>query len=128
MNKEEQHLNKDDEKLKYLPKDQDLLDELYSIGEMSTGLALSKQQMKASEIHIKATLRNRKTMVDLDKSNKKFTIVIGVFALVQIFIAGLQFVLEVAIFPKKLLAIFVSVVFIAGIFWVFKLVDKTIKQ
>jgi hypothetical protein len=37
----------------------------------------------------------RKTIVDLDKSNKKYTHALGLFALLQIVIACLQLVLDI---------------------------------
>ena len=108
----------------YLPEDSDLIDDLNSIGEVSTGLALSKQQMKASEIQIKATLRNRKTMVDLDKSNKKYSIVILFFATIQFVVAGLQLILDIKIFPDRIFAVFIAVLFIGAMYWLSRRMDN----
>lgn len=74
----------------YLPEDQDLLDELAGIGDMSTGSALSENQRKISAIHIKATLRSRKTAVDVDRSTARFSIILAAFAMIQIVIALCQ--------------------------------------
>lgn len=93
----------------YLEEDRDLLDELDSIGPMSTGVALSEQQRKISVIQIKSVLRNTKTLVDLDKSNKKYTRALGLFALLQIVIATLQLILDIKNSRDIIFSLFIGV-------------------
>ncbi|MES2223747.1 MAG: hypothetical protein V4469_02315 [Patescibacteria group bacterium] len=114
-------------KEQYLPEDKDILDALDSIGEISTGIAFSKQQMKMNELQIKATLRTNKTMVDLDASNKKFSKVIAFFAIVQMIIAIFQFALDVSTSTEKGIAISIGVAFIIMMVIMFRTADKEFK-
>ncbi len=66
----------------------------------------------------------RKTMVDLDSSNKKYSLVILLFAIVQIIIAGLQLVLDIKGFSDKFFAVFIALIFIGIIYWLIKQIDK----
>ncbi|MDA8611333.1 hypothetical protein N9L18_00510 [Candidatus Pacebacteria bacterium] len=102
---------------KYLEEDSDLLQQIGAIGPMSTGTALSEQQCRLSEIQIKSILRSRKTMIDLDRSNKRYSVAIGAFALVQILIAGLQLILGIDDSTNRYLAFFIGVAFLASILW-----------
>lgn len=108
----------------YLKEDLDLINEMESIGPMSTGTALSEQQRKIDVIQIKSILRSRKTMIDLDQSNKKYSLVILLFAIIQIIIAGLQLVLDIKGFPDKIFAIFIAIVFVASLYFLKKILDK----
>ncbi len=59
----------------------------------------------------------RTTIVDLNKSNEKLTIIIGMFALLQIFIAGLQLTLAITESYDKVFAVFVALIFIIILFY-----------
>lgn len=107
----------------YLPEDQDLLDELEAIGPMSTGSALSEQQRKIEEIHIKALLRERKSAADVEHSNKRFSVIIVAFTIAQIIVALCQFLLEAQTVQNRWIAIGVSTLLIVGIIATFKIFD-----
>ena len=113
------------DKKQYLTEDQDLVDELESAN-VRSGHLIDVQNYKVDSIQIKSILRNRKTMVDLDKSNKKYTIAIGLFALVQIVIAGFQLILDIKIFPDRRFAVFIALLFIGIIIWFTKIINKKI--
>jgi hypothetical protein len=87
-----------DDKILYLPEDQDILEELEN---KLLGIEVSSESLKEMRrddlavLQIKSTLRSRKTMIDLDRSNRKFTLVLMIFAMVQIFIAGVQFIFDI---------------------------------
>jgi len=112
----------------YLSEDQDLLDELEKIGPMSTGTSLSEQQRKINVIQVKSILKSRKTMVDLDKSNKRYTKAILIFAMVQIFLAGLSLMLNIKNTPDQIFAIFMTVIFFGGLYWLGKKFDNEIDK
>ena len=121
--------NKDKEQ--YLPEDQDVLDQLSkNLEGIYAREALPKENMKTEieSLQIKSILRSRKTMIDLDKSNKRFSIVLGIFALIQIIIAGLQFVLDVSTSTNKGLAIFLAVAFVIIMIWVIKEMEGLLKE
>ena len=107
----------------YLPEDQDLLDELKAIGPMSTGSALSEQQRKIEEIHIKALLRERKSSADVENSNRRFSVVVVAFTIAQIIVALCQFLLEAQTTQNRWIAIGVSTLLIVGIIATFKIFD-----
>jgi hypothetical protein len=80
----------------YLKEDEDLLDELESINMDTTGTELEKRKYQVNKIQIKSVLRNRKTAVDLDSSNKRFSLAVILIAIIQLLIALFQFTFEVA--------------------------------
>lgn len=88
----------------YLPEDKDLLDELDSIGPMSSGFPLQEQKRKISTIQIKSILRNRKTAKDLDKSTTFFSLILMLFAAVQTIVVSLQFILQASEYENKFLS------------------------
>lgn len=97
--------------------DQDLIERLNSVGEPSTGTAFTSQQFELNKLQIEATLRNTKKMVDLDESNIKLTKYIGSFAIIQIFIAGLQLIGDLDSLSNKLSAFFLGALFIVGLYY-----------
>jgi hypothetical protein len=103
----------------YLPEDRDLVEKLESI--LGSNAAC---QIDVSKIQVKSTLRTRKTMVDLDASNKRFSYVLGFFAIVQIIIAAFQFLLQVVDFSNKAFSIFIAIAFLGIILWLDQKMDK----
>jgi len=109
-----------EENKKYLQEDEDLLSKLQEIGPVSTGQALSQQDRIISIIQIESILRNRKSMVDMDKSTTLYSKILGIFAIIQITIAGFQLVLGIKESPDQSFAIFIGGVFIAILCWIIK--------
>ncbi|MEK7612931.1 MAG: hypothetical protein AAB449_02165 [Patescibacteria group bacterium] len=107
----------------YLSEDQDLLDELKTIGPMSTGTALSEQQRKIQEIHIKALLRERKSGKDVEQSNKGFSVIIVAFTIVQIIVALAQFLFAVQTGENFWASLGISLLLFVGVVVTFKLFD-----
>jgi hypothetical protein len=107
----------------YLPEDQDLIDELSAIGPMSTGTALSEQQRKIQEIHIKALLRDRKSSVEVEHSNKRFSVIVVAFTIVQIIVALCQFLLAAQQGEDFFASLGLSFILFVGIIVTFKLFD-----
>lgn len=79
---------KDEEQ--YLPEDNDLLSELESIGPLSTGQPLEEQKKKIQFVQIKALLKSRKSARDTEQANNRYSVIILIFAGVQILIAVIQ--------------------------------------
>jgi hypothetical protein len=111
----------------YLKEDQDLIDRLNSVGVMSTGQVADQQKHEISSIKIEATLRSRKSMDDFDKSTSYFSKILGVFALIQIVIAIMQFSLDGLNSENKWLG-FLFVLALAGLLsLIIKTVSKNLK-
>lgn len=106
----------------YLPEDQDLLDELEKIGPMSTGTALAEQQRKIKIIHVKALLRERKSAADVELSNKRFSVLIVAFTIVQIIVALCQFLLAVQTVDIWI-SIGITILLLVAVIATFKLFD-----
>jgi hypothetical protein len=80
----------------YLPKDQELLNQFDRIDVRTTGMGLEKKKYEINRIQLESSLRNRKTMVDLDASNKRFSMAVIFIAVVQSLIALFQFGFDIA--------------------------------
>ena len=102
----------------YLNEDNDLLDELGSMGPTAYGVGQADQSRKLLTIQIKSVLRNRKTADNLDKSTTKFSRVLILLAIVQILIAGFQFVLDAGTSQDKVYAFFVSAAFLGLLYFI----------
>jgi len=116
------------DKDKYLPEDQDILKELESVEYDTSGMVLEKRKAIISKLQIKAMLRGRKQAADTDSSNKKFTIMLGAFALVQILIAGFQFALEAADSKNVPFAVFSAITFLIVMFWFTRNIFRLLKD
>lgn len=112
----------------YLPEDQDLIDELAAIDDMSTGEALAKRERKISEIQIRAILRSRKTAVDVEKSTSKFSIILMAFAVVQILIAMGQLVYDFLDDYFSWASIAVAVLLLIGVVGTLRKADKALES
>jgi hypothetical protein len=112
----------------YLEEDEDLLDGMSSIGPLSTGLALEEQKRKIQEIQIKAQLRSRKQFAEYDKTTNKLSIILGVFALLQMVIALLQLLLQSAETKNKIMSIIVAIILPLSVFVITRGADKIIKK
>lgn len=110
----------------YLEEDQDLIDRLKSIGPMSTGQAVDQQKYEISCIQIESTLRNRKSMDDYDKNTNSFSKVLGLFAIIQIVIAIMQFALDAS--DKKWIGFGYIIALSGMIIWMLKVADKHLKD
>jgi hypothetical protein len=110
----------------YLVEDQDLIDRLKSIGPMSTGQVADQQKYEISCIQIESTLRNRKSMDDYDKNSGRFSKVLGLFAIIQLVVAIMQFALDAS--SKKWIG-FGYVIILGGmIIWMLKVADRHLKD
>lgn len=75
------------ENQKYLSEDNDLLDELDSIGPLSTGQALEEQKRRVQIVQIKTLLRSRKSAKDTEISNNHYSAVILLLTGIQVIVA-----------------------------------------
>lgn len=112
---------------KYLVEDQDLLDELDKIKPIMSG---EDNQIKMNALEIRSTFRNRKTMSDMDKSTSRFSLILVVFAMVQIVIALSQFIFDAVTSNHKYIAAGLAVFMIIAIWFIFNAFDpdKIIKK
>lgn len=109
----------------HLEKDQDLIDRLKSIGPMSTGQAADQQKYEISCIQIESTLRNRKSMDDYDKNTSRFSKVLGLFAIIQLIVAIMQFALDAS--DKKWIGFVYLVLLVCMIGWMLKVANKDLE-
>ena len=114
------------EENQYLSEDKDLLKELESIGPLSTGQALEEQKKQIQVIQIKALLRNRKSLDKFDKTTTRYTKILGVFALMQIIIALIQFTLDATSPENKWRGFLLMIPLAIIIFWIIKIMDKNL--
>ena len=112
----------------YLPEDQDLLKELDSIGPLSTGQALEEQKKRIQVIQIKASLRNRKSFDKFDKETSTYTIILIVFAMVQIIVALGQFIFAASSGTNHWLSLLVVIAIVGMIIFILKKFDKLLKN
>ena len=102
------------ERQKYLLEDQDLIEELESIGSVSTGTALEEQKRKILVVEIKAILKSRKSTKDAEIANIQYSNAILFFAGIQVLLAltqVLQFMLGNTVKYFNPLALIVLCVF-----------------
>jgi len=74
--------------------------------------------LSSDELTRRSLEKLRMTMVDLDHSNKKFTLSLGYFAIIQIVIAGLSLILQIYSTTDRILTFFVGVLFLASIYFI----------
>lgn len=111
-----------------LPEDQILIEEFVTLGLLSEGSKLEEQKRKMLVIQTKAILRSRKTMIDLDKSNRRFSIVVGCFALLQVVIAVFQFSFDVMTESNKAIGYVAGISFFGCLFFMIYKMDRDIKN
>ncbi|HUC01914.1 MAG TPA: hypothetical protein VMA75_03340 [Candidatus Paceibacterota bacterium] len=112
----------------YLSEDQDLLGEIETIGPPSSGMVEEQKMHKLTILQIKAALRNRKTAHELDKSTRKYSLVLIAFALVQVIIGIYQFLFEVEFSSHWAVGIlYVVAVLVLGVF-IFRELAKDIEK
>ena len=80
----------------------------YSINEHNPNFA----SLSSDELTRRSLDKLRETTVELDKSNKKYTRALGMFALLQIIIAGLQLILDINNSQDILFSLFIGILFI----------------
>jgi hypothetical protein len=114
-----------EENSQYLKEDQDILNSLDLIKPVYMD---QEHQQNLASLQIKSILRSRKTMVDLDKSNKKLSTVFFFFTIIQTLVAGLSFILEIKNYPDQRFAVFVGLGFIAVLVWLYKISNKIFRE
>ncbi len=117
---------KKDERL-LLKEDMELLKKLNDIEISDTPMAIEHQRKEMMKIQVEATLRSRKTMVELDDTNGRFSFVVGVLALMQLAIAMFQFVFDVGTSDKKSFALFVGFACLVMLYLIFWATNKRLK-
>jgi len=117
---------KDEKEKQYLSEDQDLLDELGKINPSND--YDQENNRKLNSIQIKSILRSRKTMVDLDKSNKRYTKALLIFVMAQILLAGLSLILNIKNTQDQIFAIFITIIFLGSLYWLGKKFDNEINK
>lgn len=73
--------------------------------------------LSSDELTRRSLDKLRETTVKLDKSNKKYTHALGIFALLQIIIAGLQLVLDIKSSQDTMFSVFIGILFIIILIW-----------
>lgn len=73
--------------------------------------------LSSDELTRRSLDKLRETTVELDKSNKKYTHALGIFALLQIIIAGLQLVLDIKSSQDTMFSVFIGILFIIILIW-----------
>lgn len=106
-------------KEKYLKEDQDILDQL----DKERGMAVTSQ-IEVSKLHIRATLRNRKSLEDLNKATQKFSILLFTVAILQLLLGLFQFGFSSLVSDNKWLGIFLLLVFVGVMYWLIKKSEK----
>lgn len=76
--------------------------------------------LSSDELTRRSLDKLRETTVELDKSNKKYTHALGIFALLQIIIAGLQLVLDIKSLQDTVFSVFIGILFIIILIWFIK--------
>lgn len=117
---------RDDNKEQYLDDDKDLVERLNSVKPMLN--VDRREQQEVNFIQIEAILRSRKSMDDFDRSTTRFSIILGVFAIIQIVIAFLQFTLSVLEFENKWIGYIFLVALTAMVVFIIKEVDLLLKD
>ncbi len=100
----------------YLSEDGDLILELESIRPVDKSTQLSR-------IQIKSTLRTRKTMSDFDATTSRFTLILIIFAMVQIAIALCQLIFDVYISAHVLMGFGIVFMLLFGVGYIFTKLD-----
>lgn len=103
----------------FLAEDQDLLDELSTLGPMQC----QSTEERMSSIQIKSTLRGRKSMNDLDKSTSRYSLILIIFAMVQIVIAFCQFIFDSATSAHQWIALGLAIFMAILVCFIFKEFD-----
>lgn len=111
-----------------LPEDVLLLNKFKDIGELSSGTALENNKREMIIIQTEATLRNRKTMVDLDKSNKTFSITIMGLTFIQIALAMFDSVFQITTYENKAKGYVYLVIFFITMFYIARMIYKDLKN
>ncbi|MDR3581704.1 MAG: hypothetical protein P4L67_00315 [Candidatus Pacebacteria bacterium] len=110
----------------YLIEDKDLLNELDGLHESSTGLAGSRMMHKLIALQIKASLRNRKTADNFDKSTARYSLILIGFALTQLSVAIYQFLFEAEFSNHPYIGFFYFGAIVIIIICTFRQVSKVI--
>lgn len=109
-----------------LAEDQDLVERLRSVG---PGPHIGdRQRHEVDSIQIEAILRSRKSMAHFDKSTKKYSILLGAFALIQIVIALMQFTLTVVGTENKLLSSLLFAALVGMVIFMMNKLDKILEN
>jgi hypothetical protein len=101
----------------YLKEDEDIVSQIEGPNSLDMDFLLKRLQ-------IKATLRNRKSLVDSSKETKVFSIVLITFALIQFVVALFQFLFSVVISDNKIYGIFSFVIICLFSWYVFNRTEK----
>lgn len=112
----------------YLKEDQHLLDELKSIGPLSTGIALEEQKRKIEIVHIKAFLKSRKSAKETEVSNTRFSNIILIFTVIQVLLGILQFTFSVITAEKNSLQQWIGIISLFGLLVCMRYLFKLIRN
>ncbi len=113
------------EKDEYLARDEDLLTELDGLREASTRLGESRMMHQLIALQIKASLRNRKTADDFDKSTAKYSWILIGFAIAQLAVAIYQFLFEAEFSSHPYIGFFYFAAIVVIIIFTFRQISKT---
>jgi hypothetical protein len=89
-----------------------------------------EHEQNLASLQIKSILRNRKSMVDLDKSTSRYSLVLIIFAMIQIVIALSQFMFDATTSTHKWIALGIACFIAFSIWFIFKEfdLDKILKK
>jgi len=110
-----------------LPEDQELLNKIQNINPIVKDLEFNDNR-KLYLLQTEATLRNRKTMVDLDKSNKNFSLVIMGLTFVQIAIAMFDSIFQITTYQDKAKGYVYLAIFFITMALIIRMIYKDMKN
>lgn len=110
----------------YLEDDQKLLDELEGSDIFNPGINNDGLNKQLQIIQIKAILRSRKNMDSFDKSTARYSSILGVFAIIQIIVALMSFILQTTSTQNKWIGFIVTITLTVIIIWILRVTSKSI--
>ncbi len=96
----------------------------FSINEHDPNFA----SLSSDELNRRSLDELNKTISDMDKSTAIYSKVLGLFALVQIVIAGLQLMMQIKDSQDKYFGFFIGIVFILAIYFLSKMFNSILKK
>lgn len=116
------------EKKLYLEEDKDLIAELEAVTDLTDSLNIERQKQTLAKLQIKATLRNRRSIKEMDMATGKFSIVLVILALAQIVLGVLAFLFNVTTSSHLIIGFFLLVVFEVLLFYLLSFAFNRIKR
>lgn len=110
-----------------LPVDQELLNKMQKIDPVVNHHEFNSLR-QITILQTEATLRNRKTMVDLDKSNKRFSLTIMGLTFIQITLAMFDSIFQITTYEDKAKGYIYLAIFFITMFYIVWMIYKDLKN